>query len=64
MDKLSAIELMVEAINIRNRHMAVEANASLIELEKQLLASQPYFRQVCSDILDVLKTKDLLKNID
>jgi hypothetical protein len=64
MDKFAVIELMVESINIRNRRVAVESNASLIELEKQILASQPYYRQVCSDILDVLSSKDLLKNIN
>jgi hypothetical protein len=63
MDKFAVIELMVEKINTRNRMVAVESGSSLIELEKQILAAQPYYRQVCSDILDGLQSKDLLKNI-
>lgn len=63
MDKFQIIELMVEKINIRNRMVAVESGQSLIELEKQILAAQPYYRQVCSDILDGLIAKDLIKNI-
>lgn len=63
MDKFQIIELMVEKINTRNRMVAVESNSSLIELEKQILAAQPYYRQVCSDILDAMISKDLIKNI-
>lgn len=61
MDKFQIIELMVEKINIRNRVMAVESKQSLIELEKQILSAQPYYRQVCADILDALIEKDLIK---
>ena len=61
MNKLQVVELMVEKINIRNRIIAVESGNSLIELEKQILAAQPYYRQVCADILDALIEKDLIK---
>lgn len=64
MNKMQAIELMVEKINTRNRIIAVESGNSLIELEKQILAAQPYYRQICSEILDALQSKDLLKNIE
>jgi hypothetical protein len=64
MNKSQVVELMVEKINTRNRVIAVEAGQSLIELEKQILNAQPYFRQVCSEILDAMLAKDLLKNIE
>jgi hypothetical protein len=64
MNKSQVIELMVEKINTRNRVVAVEAGQSLIELEKQILNAQPYYRQVCSEILDAMLAKDLLKNIE
>jgi hypothetical protein len=64
MNKSQVVELMVERINSRNRIMAVESGNSLIELEKQILASQPYYRQICSEILDAMMSKDLLKNIE
>jgi hypothetical protein len=64
MNKMQAVELMVEKINTRNRIISVESGNSLIELEKQILAAQPYYRQICSEILDALQSKDLLKNIE
>jgi hypothetical protein len=64
MNRFEAIELMVEKINIRNRIVAVESGLSMIDLEKQILAAQPFYRQVCSDILDGLQSKDLIKNIN
>jgi hypothetical protein len=64
MKKSYVVELMVERINSANRVSAVKNNTSLIELEKYILEMTPMYRELCSELLNVLQSKDLLQNID
>ena len=58
--KEQAVEIMVEAINIMQRQGAVHAKQDLVELEKQLLAVQDQYRQMCAGLYSTLVLKGVI----
>jgi hypothetical protein len=61
MKKERAIETMIEKINIYKRSVAVQNNQSLIDLEKEILASQNFYREVLLAFYQILESEGFIK---
>jgi hypothetical protein len=61
MTKEKLIEVMIERINNYKRHIAIQNENSLIELEKEILKTQPFLRDVMLGFYDLLDQNNMIK---